>query len=176
MEVWLLLHSKLRRKSQWPMMWSPITVSQGLRPFSHSACCIAFHTDSESSISCIVWTVTEKTGTSCSNTLNIVQERLPKRVCELNPSPHSCLFASVSKGSSRFSYLFTSAMLRLLVHTAPKCSIEPIQFVMLHFWDQYSFVTEITTKSPFLCVNRNLVWYDFCANAKATCIRYSVNI
>ena len=60
MEVWLLLHSKLRRKSQWPMMWSPITVSQGLRPFSHSACCIAFHTDSESSISCIVWTVTEK--------------------------------------------------------------------------------------------------------------------
>ena len=39
---------------------------------------------------------------------------------------------------------------------------------------QLRFVTEIAPKSPFLCVNRSTIWYDFHAGAKA--LRYSMNI
>ena len=39
---------------------------------------------------------------------------------------------------------------------------------------QFRSVTEIVPKSPFLCVNRNSIRYDFGAGAKA--IQYSVNI
>ena len=40
-------------------------------------------------------------------------------------------FISVSVGSRPVSYLFTSASAQELVHSAPKCDTEPIQYVIL---------------------------------------------
>ena len=58
----------------------------------------------------------------------------PRRFGELNPSPHSSIFTSVSVDSSPRSYLFTS-MVRIRVQTAPKCCTEPLRYMTLHFRD-----------------------------------------
>ena len=56
----------------------------------------------------------------------------PRGVGELNPSPHSCIFTSVSMDSSSLSYLFTSV--QIPADTTPKCGTEPsIRYVKLHF-------------------------------------------
>ena len=69
-------------------------------------------------------------------------------------SCENVLFTSVSLGSSPHSYLFTSAKVRVPVHTAPKCGTEPIRYVTFHFgkWAGRSFAP---LQSPLLCVNRS---------------------
>ena len=54
----------------------------------------------------------------------------------VNPSPHSppeYLLPSQQISLSPHSYLFTSATVRIPVHTTPTCDTEPIQYVTLHF-------------------------------------------
>ena len=53
-------------------------------------------------------------------------ERLAERVCVL------CAYSSISVSSSPLFYLFTSATVRIAVHTTPKCDTEPIRYVTLH--------------------------------------------
>ena len=81
--------------------------------------------------------------------------------------------------SSPRSYLFTSATVRISVHTALKVDTEQNLFNMWRSTVEISAaqlrsVTEITPKSPFLCENRSPIRYCFFAGAKA--IRHSVNI
>ena len=99
----------------------------------------------------------------------------PRGFGELNSSPHSWIFASVSVGSSPHSYLFTSVTGRIGVHCtkvwhktylicdAPLSrSAGPAQLRP---------VTEIARPQPFLCVNRRPFWHDFRGGAKS--IQYS---
>ena len=55
-------------------------------------------------------------------------------------------------------------------HTAPKYGTKPIQYVMLHFWDQ----SGKASLQPSLFENRSPVWHDFCGGANP--IHYSENI
>ena len=60
----------------------------------------------------------------------------PRRTGALNLSPHSWIFTSVSVGSSRRSYLFTSAAFGITVHSPLKCGTEPVRYRTLHFRDR----------------------------------------
>ena len=69
-------------------------------------------------------------------------------------SCENVLFTSVSLGSSPHSYLFTSATVRVPVHTTLKCGTEPIRYVTRHF--RKSARRSFTPlQSPLLCVNRS---------------------
>ena len=63
---------------------------------------------------------------------------------ELNPSPYSWIFSSISVGPSHLSYLFTSATARIPVHTARKWGTEPIRYMTLHFRDQQAQLRSVT--------------------------------
>ena len=65
---------------------------------------------------------------------------------ELNPSPYSWIFSSISVGPSPLSYLFTSATSRIPVHTAPKWGTEPIRYVTLHVRDQQAQLRSLTVQ------------------------------
>ena len=68
------------------------------------------------------------------------------------------IFTPLSLGSIPHSYLFTSATVRVPVHTAPKCGTEPIRYVTLHF--RKSARRSFTPlQSPLLCVNRSPIRY-----------------
>jgi len=87
-------------------------------------------------MSCLVWyeqrldrlEVVHTHRTSC-------RSGWPRGFGELNPSPHSSIFTSVSVDSSPRSYLFTS-MVQIHVQTAPKCCTEPLRYVTLHLRDR----------------------------------------
>ena len=66
----------------------------------------------------------------------------PRGFGALNSSSHSWIFTSTSVGSSPLSYLFTSATLRIPVHTTSKCGTEPIRYVSLNFRDLRNVWTE----------------------------------
>ena len=68
----------------------------------------------------------------------------PRGIGELNPSPYSWIFSSISVGPSPLSYVFTSATSRIPVHTAPKWGTEPIQYMTLHFRDQQAQLRAVT--------------------------------
>ena len=70
--------------------------------------------------------------------LNIVMARLAERVwcTKFKCSLPNQILTSASVGSSPRSYLFTSAMVRIPVHTAPKYGTKPIRYVTLHFQDR----------------------------------------
>ena len=72
----------------------------------------------------------------------------PRGFGELNPSPYSWIFSSISVGPSPPSYLFTSATARIPVHTAPKWGTEPIRYVTLHFRDQQAQLRSVTETAP----------------------------
>ena len=67
--------------------------------------------------------------------------------------------------SSPLFYLFTSATVRIAVHTTPKCDTEPVRYVTLHLWDwrgaaslRYRNRAEITVLK---CEQRpNPVWFS----------------
>ena len=103
-----------------------------------------------------------RTETSRSHTRTSCWRRWPGGFCALNPSPHSRMFTSVSVGLILRSYLFTSATtVRIGAYSAPKYGTETIQYVTLRFryW-RFTLFTEVTPKSPFLCVNRSLIRFS----------------
>ena len=55
----------------------------------------------------------------------------------MNPSPHSWIFTSFSVDSSPYSYLCTSATVRIPVHAALKRGTKSIWYVMRHFRDRH---------------------------------------
>ena len=80
------------------------------------------------------------------------------------------IFTSVSVDSSSRSYF---GNVRVPFHAAPKCGTQLIQYVTLHFWDQWGAaqlrsVREIAPKSPLFCVNRNTIRYGFRAGARVS--------
>ena len=94
----------------------------------------------------------------------------PRRFGELNPSPHSSIFTSVSVDSSPRSYLLTS-MVQIQVQTAPKCWTEPLRYMTLHFRDRrgtaslrYRKGVKITV---LMCKQRPYIQYGFRAGARA---------
>ena len=101
---------------------------------------------------------------------------LPRGVGELNPRPHSWIFTFVSVDSSLRSYLYTSGT----VHTCSHCTDQSETTNLSDKWrsffeigaTQFRSVTEITPKSPFLCMERSPTRCCFHTGAKATC--YSV--
>ena len=67
---------------------------------------------------------------------------------ELNPSPYSWIFSSISVGPSPLSYLFTSATARIPVHTTPKWGTEPIRYMTLHVRDWQAQLRSVTETAP----------------------------
>ena len=63
----------------------------------------------------------------------------------------------------------TPKAIRFRVNTYPICRLVEIGAAQL---PSVQSLTEIAPKSPFLCVNRNPIWYGFRAGAKA--IQYSI--
>ena len=101
-----------------------------------------------------------RTGTSRSHTPNIILASLAGRVwCTKFQSSLPNVYFRFSGFDSR-SYLFTSATrVRIGVHSTPKYGTKTIRHVImtLHFRyrrAQLRSVTEITSKSRWLCVNR----------------------
>ena len=79
----------------------------------------------------------------------------PRGFGALNSSSHSCIFSSVSVGSSPRSYFFASATGRIGVPTAVKYGTEPVQQVTLYndiSAAQLRSVTEIAPPQPLFCV------------------------
>ena len=56
-----------------------------------------------------------------------------RRFGSLHPNPHSWIFTSLTVDSSSLSYLFTSATVRIPVHTTSNCGTEAIRYVTLQF-------------------------------------------
>ena len=98
-------------------------------------------------------TKTSRSRTSC-------RSGWPRGLGELNPSPHSWIFTSVSVDSNPRSNLFTSATARIPVHTCSHYTkvwhrTYPICDPPLSRLAQLRFDTEIALKSLFLCLNRS---------------------
>ena len=110
----------------------------------------------------------------------------PRRSGKLNPNSHIWIFSSVSVGSSRHSYSFTSATVRILVHTPTKSGSTPSGmwrslsrsarrcFALLqkshqeqkryHVWfscQRKSYSVNITKMASSL-LNMSLSWFNAC--------------
>ena len=91
---------------------------------------------------------------------------LPRGFGELNPSPHSWIFTSVSVEFIHRSHLFTSAMVWIAVTFPPNCGTEPIRYVTLHLGDRRvaaSLRYRYRTKIMVLMCEQNPypVWFGF---------------
>ena len=81
-------------------------------------------------------TATARGGTSRSRTSSIVPGRLAERVsCPSFPFLLLNMYFPLSEFQSSLLLKFTSATGRIGIHTAPKYSTKPIQYVTLHFQD-----------------------------------------
>ena len=118
-----------------------------------------------------------RTGTSRSHK-SILSDRLAEKVWCIKSQSSLVNITFASVGTSRLSYSFTSATVRVAVYTSPKCGTQPVRYVTLHFPDrrgaarlsaaQLFSVTEIAPKLPLICVNRSPIRYDFRTGANAT--------
>ena len=105
----------------------------------------------------------------------------PRGFGELNPSPHSWIFTSISGDSSSRFYLFTSATVRIAVHSTPKCGTEPIRYVTLHFLDGRGAARcSFTPLQKFRQNHRSHVWTEAVSNPVLFpcmyCFWFGVNI
>ena len=94
----------------------------------------------------------------------------PRGFGVLNSSPHSSIFTSVSVGSWPRSYLFTSAMGRIGVHTAPKKTQTQLSDMWRSTFEinaaQLRSFTEVVPPQPLSSVN-SPIRYDFRGSEKA---------
>ena len=77
----------------------------------------------------------------------------PRRSGKLNPNSHNWIFSSISVGSSRHSYSFTSATVRILVHTPTKSGSTPSgtwRFTFEIGTEQLRSVTKIAPRTEAL--------------------------
>ena len=96
---------------------------------------------------------------------------------ELNASPHSSIFTSVSVDSSPRSYLFTS-MVGVQVQTAPKRGTEPLGYVTLHLRDRRGAASpryRNPAKITILMSEQKPYPVWFWRLRKSYSVRYSVN-
>ena len=101
----------------------------------------------------------------------------PRGFGELNPSPHSWIFTSVSPQiAQRLSVLAPIYLLPLWSkYRSPVQNLSDMwRSTFVIGAAQLRSVTEFAPKSPFLRVNRSPIWYNFRTGAKG--IRYSVNM
>ena len=101
----------------------------------------------------------------------------PRGFGELNPSPHSWIFTSVSPQiAQRLSVLAPIYLLPLWSkYRSPVQNLSEMwRSTFVIGAAQLRSVTEFAPKSPFLRVNRSPIWYNFRTGAKG--IRYSVNM
>ena len=101
----------------------------------------------------------------------------PRGFGELNPSPHSSIFTSVSVDSSPRSHLFTS-MVQIQVQTAPKCCTEPLRYVTLHFRDRRGAASpryRNRAKITVLMFEQKPYPVWFSCMGKSYSVRFSVN-
>ena len=86
----------------------------------------------------IVWTATAQNWNKSFTHIELHAGAVGREASEQNPSPQSWIITSVSGDSSPCSHFFTSATVRIPVHSTPKYSTEPIRYVTLHFQDRRS--------------------------------------
>ena len=100
----------------------------------------------------------------------------PRGLGDLNPSPISWIFTSVSVDSSPRSYLFNSTTVRIGVLTAPKYVPNPIRNVTIHFRDLRGVALRQRNCAEITVLGSEQEPYPvwFSCGAKAT--RYGVNI
>ena len=113
-----------------------------------------------------MWTATAQ---NWSKSVTHIERRAgavgPRGFGKLNPSPHSWIFTSVSGDSSSRFYLFTSATVRIAVHSTPKCGTEPIRYVTLHFLDGRGAARcSFTPLHKFRQNHRSHVWTEAVSN------------
>ena len=86
----------------------------------------------------IVRTATAQNWNKSFTHIELHAEAVGREAGEQNPSPQSWIFTSVSGDPSPYSHFFTSATVRIPVHSTPKYGTEPIRNVTLHFQDRRS--------------------------------------
>ena len=86
----------------------------------------------------IVWTATAQNWNKSFTHIEVHAGAVGREAGEQNPSPQSWIFTSVSGDPSPYSHFFTSATVRIPVHSTPKYDTEPIRYVTLHFQDRRS--------------------------------------
>ena len=117
----------------------------------------------------------QRTGTSHPNISNLVSERLTEWVCSLNRNPHFRILSFVWMGLVLFDtcslppcceYPFTLQQ----CGTQPTRMNAPAIFLPVFFFF-FLFFTQIVSKSPFLCVKRSPIRYDFVPSRKLSSIK-----
>ena len=100
----------------------------------------------------------------------------PRGFGELNPSPHSWIFTSVSpQVAQRLSVLAPIYLLPLWSkYRSPVQNLSDMWRSTFVIGAALHSITEISPKSLFLRVNRSPIWYNFRTGAKG--IRCSVNM
>ena len=85
----------------------------------------------------------------------------PRRFGELNPSPHSWIFNSVSVDSSPLSYLFTSATVPIPVPTAPEIwHLQVFKSQFPHPWISRTVIS-VTKRSCAAAFSSSFYFYYF---------------
>ena len=99
----------------------------------------------------------------------------PRGFYQLNSSPHSWIFTSVSLGSNPRSYSFTSSMVRTaMIIVAQKLVQSLWRSPFIHFQARRRAASLRFFPTVFLCEQKpNLIWISF-PGARASC--YTVNI